>query len=101
MLMSGDDHHLWSWPENLEVDSLRICMDGQIVRPINIARIPLVALGRPPQLLSRLVRTAHDGVLVCSHQIWDTPGPKVSTLDIGLQDVDYLFHLQGILLHRL
>jgi hypothetical protein len=92
VLMPEDGQRLWSWPENLEIGFLRKFID-QIVHLINIVHIPQEALARPPQQPSRLAKTAHDGVLVCNHQIWVIPEPKVSTLDIELLDADYLCHL--------
>lgn len=92
MLMSEDGQRLWSWPENLEIGFLRKFID-QIVRLTNIVRIPQEALARPLQQPFRPAKTAHDGALVCNHQIWVIPEPKVSTLDIELLDADYLCHL--------
>jgi hypothetical protein len=100
MLMSEDDHRLWSWPGNLEIGFLKRCID-QIVRLINIVRILQEALAHPLQLLSQLDKIAHDGALPCNHQVWGIPEPKVSMLDIELQDVGYPCHLLETLLHRL
>ena len=100
MLMAGDGHHLWSWPENREEDFLRTCI-VQIAPRINIVHIPLEASVHPPQLRSQQVRTAHDGVLVCSLQVWVILELKVFTRDTAHLVDDCLCLLLVILLHRL